>query len=148
MALEGVGELGERGIPFDRSSHGDLDLTVPTEDAAHLLECPASIGQQLQPAPAHHASEGAIVVRQLDPMTQPSLALAGRSPDGMPRVYLSRAHFEGDLEEVIGRRPAVGLLIEPRVFDKRPRLHVTGSSSGDVSDIDGARDARWFATKA
>jgi len=148
VALEGVGELGERRTPFDRSSHGDLDLTVSNEDAAHLLECPASIGEQLQPAPARHVYEGAVVVRKLDAMTPPGLALAGRSPDGEPPAYLSRAHLEGDLEEVIGRRPADGLLVELRAFDRRPRLHVTGSSSAEAPVIDGMRDAMWFATKA
>ena len=47
VTLEGVGELGEQRTPFDRSSDGDLDLALPNEDAAHLLERSASIGQQL-----------------------------------------------------------------------------------------------------
>lgn len=103
MALEGVGELGEQRTPLDRSSDGDLDLAVPNEDAAHLLERSASIGQQLQPAPTRHACEGGVVIRQLDPSTPPGLGLTGRSHDGEPRAYLPRANLEGELEAAVGR---------------------------------------------
>ena len=103
VTLEGVGELGEQRTPFDRSSDGDLDLAVPNEDAAHLLERSASIGQQLQPAPARHACEGSVVIRQIDPSTPPGLGLSGRSPDGKPRAYLRWANLEGELEAVVGR---------------------------------------------